>query len=216
MRWLDKMNVKDRILYEDNHLLVIDKPAGFTSLPNEGMEDVVTFVKDFIKKRDKKPGNVFLTPVHRLDKQVSGILVMAKTSKAVSRMNEQMRDMKFKKTYIAQLLNLLPQEEGELKHHLVKRQFFADVYSSPRAFSKEAILHYKHLHDNFYEIELTTGRYHQIRAQMGFVKCPVVGDQKYGAPKKKSKALRLHHARLIFPHPITKEPLEIDSKPLFL
>ncbi|MCH9811851.1 RluA family pseudouridine synthase [bacterium] len=209
------MDIENSILLEDNHLLVVNKPAGLSSLPNDGMEDVVTILKAYIKERDEKPGNVFLTPVHRLDKQVSGILVLAKTSKAVSRMNEQIREMKFKKTYVAQLTNPLPQDEGELCHHLVKRQFYADVYSSPRKFSKEAILRYRHLHDNLYEIELETGRYHQIRAQMGFVKCPIIGDQKYGAAKRKNKTIRLHHTRLHFFHPITNEEVIIDSKAPF-
>ena len=210
------MNIEDNILYEDNHLFIFNKPAGLSSLPNEGMEDVVTLLKAFIKERDKKPGNVFLTPVHRLDKQVSGILVLSKTSKAVSRINEQIRAMEFHKTYVAELTNALPEERGELRHHLVKRQFYAEVYSSPRKFSKEAILRYRLLQGLFYEIELETGRYHQIRAQIGFMKCPIVGDQKYGAPKKKSKAIRLHHTRLRFFHPISKEEVLVDSKAPFL
>lgn len=210
------MNIADIILYEDNHLLVVNKPAGLASLPNDGMADIVTEVKAFLKERDEKKGNVFLQPVHRLDKSVSGILVMAKTSKALSRLNEQIREKRWKKIYIAELTKELPDEEGELNHFLCKRQFYADVYTTKKLFSKEAKLSYKHLHDRCYEIELFTGRYHQIRAQMGFVKCPIVGDEKYGAKKRKSKQLHLHHARLSFYHPVSKDQLIIDSNPIFL
>lgn len=210
------MSTKDMILYEDNHLFIIDKPAGISSLPNEGMDDILTDMKEYIKMRDKKEGNVYLMPVHRLDKHVSGILVMAKTSKALSRLNKSIREMEFKKTYICELTHLLPYDDGELVHHLVKRQFFSDVYNKPKVFSKEAILHYHRLHGNFYEIELVTGRYHQIRAQVSFMGCPIVGDHKYGAPNRRTKTMHLHHARLSFPHPISKEILKIDSKPIFL
>ena len=141
---------------------------------------------------------------------------MAKTSKALSRLNKQIREMEFKKFYIAELTNLLPDDEGELVHHLVKRQFYSDVYERPRVFSKEAILHYYRIRDHFYEVELTTGRYHQIRAQMGFMGCPIVGDHKYGAPNKRTKTLHLHHTKLVLSHPVTKEELVIDSKPIFL
>jgi len=210
------MNVEEIILYEDNHLLIIDKPSGYASLPNDGVDDILTVVKAFIKERDDKPGNVFLAPVHRLDKQVSGILVLAKTSKALSRLNEQIRDKTWTKVYIAELIDSLPSEKGTLKHFLCKRQYYADVYSSKRPHSKEAILEYEHLHDHFYKVTLHTGRYHQIRAQMSFVKCPIVGDQKYKAPKRKSKRIHLHHACLTIKHPVSNELMTIDSKPKFM
>lgn len=209
------MNVEDIILYEDNHLLIIDKPAGFSSLPNQGDEDILTLMKELLKARDNKK-NVFLHPVHRLDKQVSGILVMAKTSKALSRLNEQIREKKWKKIYIAKLSNKLPSIDGELVHFITKRKFYADVYSIKKPYSKEAVLHYRHIKDTLYEIELKTGRYHQIRAQMGFMKCPIIGDHKYGAKKRKSKHIYLHHAKLTFHHPVQKQNLLIDSKPMFL
>ncbi len=209
------MLLNELILYEDNHILVVNKPANLASLPNEGMNDIVTEMKEFLKMRDGKKGNVFLHPVHRLDRAVSGILVMAKTSKALSRLNEQIREKSWKKVYIANLSKNLPQESGKLIHHLCKREFFSDVYTSKKPFSKEAILYYRHLRDHFYEIELETGRYHQIRAQLGFMKCPIVGDQKYGGGKHPSGNIQLHHAKLTFYHPVTKSEVVIDSKPVF-
>ncbi|MCH9621980.1 MAG: Ribosomal large subunit pseudouridine synthase C [Chlamydiia bacterium] len=210
------MNFKEIIIFEDNHLLVIEKPAGYASLPNEDSIDILTEAKAYIKERDEKKGNVFLQPVHRLDKQVSGILVLAKTSKALSRLNEQIRNKDWEKVYIAELTQPLPKKSGELKHFLCKRKYFADVYTSEKPFSKIAILHYEHLKGNFYKVNLKTGRYHQIRAQMGFVKCPIVGDQKYKAPKQKSKALHLHHAHLTLKHPVTNDILQLDSNPMFM
>ena len=210
------MRVEDIILLEDSHLLVVDKPAGLSCLPNEGMEDMLTIIKEYIKQRDEKKGNVFLQPVHRLDKDVSGILVFAKTSKALSRLNEQIREKQWKKTYFAKLSGKLPNQEGTLTHYLCKRKFHADVYLEKRAFAKEATLHYKLIKDNIYQIELITGRYHQIRAQLSFMKCPIVGDKKYGSANVKSNRLHLHHAHLIFYHPVTKEEITLDSKPIFL
>lgn len=208
------MNVKQSILFEDNHLLVINKPAGLSSLPNEGMEDVLTICKAYIKKRDEKKGNVFLHPVHRLDRKVSGALVMAKSQKALSRLNEQIREKLWDKEYICELENILPESSGVLEHFLCKRKFFADVYSTEKAGAKKAILSYVHLKDRFYLVSLQTGRYHQIRAQMSFMKCPIVGDKKYGSKTKRSQ-IHLHHHKVIFPHPVTKESLEICCDPPF-
>jgi 23S rRNA pseudouridine1911/1915/1917 synthase len=209
------MLLNELILYEDNHILVVNKPANLSSLPNEGMHDIVTEMKEFLKMRDGKKGNVFLHPVHRLDKAVSGILVMAKTSKALSRLNEQIRQKCWKKIYIAKLSKNLPEKAGKLVHHLCKKEFFAQVYVSKKPFSKEAILYYRHLRDHFYEIELETGRYHQIRAQLAFMKCPIDGDEKYGGSKDPSGNIQLHHAKLTFYHPVTKNEIVIDSKPAF-
>ncbi len=210
------MHLKERILFEDNHLIIVNKPAGISVLPNEGMEDMLTLMKAFIKERDKKPGDVFLHPVHRIDRWVSGIVVFAKTSKALSRLNEQIRENLWKKVYIAELIRKLPQTKGELIHHLCKREYIAEVYSQPRPYSKEAILSFSHIRDNFYEVQLKTGRYHQIRAQMSFMKCPIVGDQKYGAPKTDSKEIHLHHTKLSLIHPVTGKALTLDILPAFM
>lgn len=210
------MNVENLILFEDNHLFIINKPAGYASLPNDGVDDIISEAKAFIKARDKKAGNVFLAPVHRLDKQVSGILVCAKTSKALSRLNEQIRNKEWEKIYVAEVVKPLEKDCGKLVHYLCKRQFYADCYSSERPFSKKAILTYKKIKEGFYEICLETGRYHQIRAQLSFMNSPIVGDQKYNAPKRKSRKIHLHHARLTFKHPVTKKSLLIDSKPEFM
>ena len=210
------MDLKNCILYEDNHLLIVNKPSGIAVLPNDGMEDMTTIMKDTIKRRDKKPGKVFLHPVHRIDRWVSGIVVFAKTSKALSRINNDIREKLWKKKYIAELIRPLAQEQGELCHYLCKRQYIAEVYLEPRPYSKEAILHFSHLRGNFYEVELKTGRYHQIRAQMAFMNSPITGDQKYGAPKAANAHIHLHHANLVLIHPITKEQVIIDSKPPFM
>ncbi len=210
------MTLKDTILFEDNHLLVVDKSAGVASLPNEGMDDIVTLMKEYIKKRDEKKGNVFLHPAHRLDKDVSGILVIAKTSKALSRLNEQIREKLWKKIYTAKLTCKLPKKEGTLTHYLCKRKFHSDVYLEKVPFAKECILHYRLIKDCIYQIELLTGRYHQIRAQLSFMKCAIVGDKKYGAEGSFSTRLHLHHSSLTFYHPCTKEKIQLDSKPFFL
>jgi 23S rRNA pseudouridine1911/1915/1917 synthase len=210
------MNLKECLLFEDNHLFILNKPSGVSVLPNEGMLDLLTISKDFLKKRDQKEGGVFLHPVHRIDRWVSGIVVFAKTSKALSRLNEQIREKLWKKIYIAELVKKLPTDKGILTHYIRKRQFLAEVFDKKVPHSKQALLKFSHICDHFYHIELDTGRYHQIRGQMSFMKCPIVGDQKYGAPKRESKAIHLHHTTLSFPHPITKNLLVIDSKPLFI
>jgi len=133
----------------------------------------------------------------------------------LSRLNEQIRQKCWKKLYIAKLSKHLPQKSGKLVHHLCKREFFAEVYHRKRPFSKEAILYYRHLKDYFYEIELETGRYHQIRAQLAFMMCPIDGDEKYGGSKHPSGIIQLHHAKLTFYHPVTKNEIVIDSKPAF-
>jgi 23S rRNA pseudouridine1911/1915/1917 synthase len=210
-----KVNIKKLILFEDNHLFVVNKPTGLSSLPNEGMEDIVTICKDYIKQRDDKKGNVFLHPAHRLDKGVSGILVMAKTSKALSRLNEQIRDKTWEKIYICELERPLPEESGELIHYLCKRKYYTDVYSTQQKDSKEAILEYKDLGEGFYEIKLKTGRYHQIRAQTAFMKSPIVGDKKYKAKTKRDR-IHLHHYKLTFFHPVSKEKIILENFPSFM
>lgn len=177
------MNLKECLLFEDNHLLILNKPSGLSVLPNEGMLDLLTISKDFLKQRDQKEGGVFLHPVHRIDRWVSGIVVFAKTSKALSRLNEQIREKLWKKVYIAELVKKLPTDKGTLTHYIRKRQFLAEVFDKKVPHSKQALLKFSHICDHFYHIELDTGRYHQIRGQMSFMKCPIVGDQKYGAPK---------------------------------
>ncbi|MDN3506980.1 MAG: RNA pseudouridine synthase [Simkaniaceae bacterium] len=199
---------KEKPLYCDNHILVLEKPAGVATQP-----DFHEMAKSWVKKTFAKPGNVFLEPIHRLDKPVKGLVLFARTSKALSRMNEAMRERKIKKFYRARVEGI-PEEKGTLKHFLTHGEYRAHIDSN----GKEAILHFERLETienaSLVEIELETGRYHQIRAQFAAVGHPVLGDQKYGA-KRKQDNIALHHYKLTFPHPITKEEITCQSSDVF-
>lgn len=202
-----------KILYEDNHLIAVDKEAGLpTQVSNEHPIALETKLKDFIKIRDQKKGNVFLHAVHRLDKGVSGIVLFAKTSKALSRIQESIREKKLVKTYLAIVEGIPKQSEKTLIHNLVKKEHKSIVSKSSDA--KKAELHYKVIRAKntkaLLKIDLITGRYHQIRAQLSFIKHPIVGDVKYGS-KKESKRLLLRHTKLTFPHVITNEMIKVSA-----
>lgn len=209
-----KFSVKDlEVLYEDNHLLALNKPAGLLTQPNESaapsLEDLA---KDYIKKKYRKKGSVFLHPIHRLDKPVSGIVLFARTSKALSRLNSQMRARTIQKTYAAKVEGHLKKKSGELRHALTHRSHHAKVKKT--AASKEAVLSYTvkkdYAHSTLLLITLHTGRYHQIRAQFSHIGHPILGDTKYGATQKNLR-LALHHTKLIFNHPITNESITIHA-----
>lgn len=192
-------------IYWDNHLLIIEKPAGMATQP-----DLHERGRQWIKEKFKKPGNVFLEPIHRLDKPVGGIVLFARTSKALSRLNEAMRQKKMEKTYRA-LVEGEVDNQGTLTHFLLHDEFRARL--DPKG--KEAVLHYKLLEYredlSFIEIKLETGRYHQIRAQFGAIGHPVWGDAKYGS-KVAFPCISLHHSIFSFPHPISGEVLTIKSE----
>src|SRR5581483_11487710 len=178
-----------KIIFEDNHLLILNKPAGLLTQPTELSNDSLeTEAKTFIKERDKKKGGVFLHAIHRLDKEVSGIVLFAKSQKALERLQASMRNKEYKKMYLALCDGKPAQHEGTLKHYLLHSSHKAKIvsYSTPEA--KEAILHYKVLRVeeeiSLLQIELETGRYHQIRVQLQEIGCPIVGDVKYGSKKK--------------------------------
>ncbi len=179
-------------------------------------------VKAFIKQRDNKPGNVFCGVIHRIDRPVSGIVVMAKTSKGLSKMNELFRNDTIRKTYRA-LVNGIPVEDsGELRHFLRKNQktLKADVFTKPVENAKESVLSYKVIekrgHQALLEVYPVTGRFHQIRAQLAYMKTPIVGDVKYGAPQAlKNKSICLHAYAIAFMHPIKLEPVEISCTQSF-
>jgi len=209
-----KSSVKDlKILCEDNHLLAVNKPAGLLTQPNKTkaprLEDLA---KEYIKQKYRKKGNVFLHPIHRLDKPVSGIVLFARTSKALSRLNSQMRARKIQKTYAAKVEGHFKKKSGELRHQLSHGSHRATVKKTTT--SKEAILSYtvkkEYVHATLLLVQLHTGRYHQIRAQLSHVGHPILGDTKYGATQKFSR-LALHHTQLIFYHPVTNEMLTIKS-----
>jgi len=200
-----------KILYEDNHLFVVVKPPGLLTQPSGTSQDSLEAqAKAFLKTRDHKPGNVFLEAVHRLDKPVGGIVVFAKTSKAVSRLNAAQREKKFRKVYHAHVEGKLAQKSGTLTHHLHHDHHLAKV--DPEG--KKAVLHYRVLEEgelsSLVEVELETGRYHQIRVQFAHIGHPILGDHKYGSKAEWKDGIALTHVQIEFPHPITSEVLKIS------
>lgn len=210
---------ESQILYEDNHLLVINKKVGqLVQGDKTGDDSLLELLKDFIRKRDQKPGNVFLGLVHRIDRPTSGLVIFAKTSKALSRLTQMVKNREIKKTYWA----LVPKEpipgHARLVHYLKKNEKNnkAIVYPKPTEGAKEAVLSYVAVktldHYQLLEIDLETGRHHQIRAQLSKIGVPIKGDLKYGAPRSNPDGgISLHARRLEFIHPVTKAPLEITA-----
>ncbi len=213
------------ILYEDNHLMVVNKHAGALvqsdAAGETGLEEAI---KAFIRRRDAKPGDVFLGVVHRIDRPVSGAVVFAKTSKALVRLNEMIRRGEFDKRYWVITESLMPAEEGTLTHHIVRnaKTNRSHAHTSPRKDSKEARLEYRMLAGSrnyyLYQVRLLTGRHHQIRAQFSKEGAPIKGDLKYGAKRSNEDGggnghggISLHSRRLSFIHPVKKEPLEVTA-----
>ncbi len=208
---------ESQIVYEDNHLLVINKQVGqLVQGDKTGDKSLLDEIKDFIKIRDHKPGNVFLGLVHRIDRPTSGLVIYAKTSKALSRLTQMVKNREIKKTYWA----IVPKEmiplEQKLVHYLRKNEKNnkATVFEKVTEGAKEARLHYKVIRtlDNYYllEIDLETGRHHQIRAQLAKIGIPIKGDLKYGTPRSNPDGgIHLHARKLSFTHPVTKEAIEI-------
>ncbi len=201
------------VLYEDNHLLALNKPAGLATQSSEhNSKNLEDDAKAYIKKAQNKPGSVFLHPIHRLDKTTSGIVLFAKTSKALSRLQEMMRAHTIKKTYIALASGKVEPLDGTLTHNLTHDDFKARVSKD----GKPSTLHYKVLSyektNTLLEIDLETGRYHQIRAQFAAINHPLLGDTKYGAKAPFHKDLiALHAEKVTFIHPVTKDLLEISA-----
>lgn len=207
------MKFSDSVLYLDNHLLIVNKPAGLLTQPTENSSDSLEErAKAYIKERFEKPGAVYLHAVHRLDKPVSGIVLFARTSKALSRLQEQQRNREIQKVYFA-LVDQEPKDKsGELKHKLLHGSHKAEVSEN----GKEAILRYRVVGKNLLRIELVTGRYHQIRAQLAAIGSPIVGDKKYGSHKSCAEGqIALHHGEMTFVHPTTKKGISISKQPKF-
>ncbi len=207
------MNEKIKILYEDNHILVVIKPIGVLSQADRSnTEDMLTLLKEYIKKKYQKPGNVYLGLVHRLDKEVGGIMVFAKTSKAASRLSEQVRNHKIEKTYWAIVKGKLP-KEGRLEDYLERKEYRSIISTKEKG--KLAKLHYwvqKEMNANtLVEIKLETGRHHQIRVQFSNHGNPLLGDKKYG--EKGKYPLALYAVALSFYHPITGELVKFETLP---
>ena len=205
------------VIYEDNHLIAVNKTCReIVQGDKTGDTPLSEILKAWLKEKYAKPGNVFVGVAHRLDRPVSGLVLFAKTSKALARLNEMFRTGDIKKTYWAIVKNSPPTEEGTLEHWLVrnKKKNKSYAYMEEKPNSKKAILHYKLLarSDNYYllEVDLKTGRHHQIRCQLAKMGCPIKGDLKYGSERSnKDGGISLHARKAQFIHPVSKEPVEI-------
>ncbi|WP_299521661.1 RluA family pseudouridine synthase [Winogradskyella sp.] len=208
-----------QVLYEDNHIIVVNKRAGdIVQGDKTGDAPLSDIVKDFLKQKYKKPGNVYLGVVHRLDRPTTGIVLFAKTSKALPRLNKLFAEKKAKKTYWALVKNKPPKSDDRLIHWLKKnpKNNKSTAYNSEVEDSKKAILNYKIIKklDYFYllEIDLETGRHHQIRSQLSKIGSPIKGDLKYGFPRSnKDASISLHARQLAFIHPVKQESLIITA-----
>jgi len=207
-----------KILFLDNHLIAVYKPAGvLTNADSSESKSLIDEVKSWIKTEFKKPGNVFLGLVHRLDRNVSGVVLFARTSKAASRLSKQFREKTTKKIYHAIVEGKPEPAQAFLSHHLRKEKSLkSTIFKRSGENTQNAELEYKiianYSSSSFIEIKLNTGRFHQIRAQMAFIGHPIIGDKKYGASTAlPNREIALCAHRLVFEHPITKEEVSIES-----
>jgi 23S rRNA pseudouridine1911/1915/1917 synthase len=218
---LSEIIESSQVIYEDNHLIVINKKASeIVQGDKTGDTPLSEKVKNFIKQRDNKPGNVFCGVCHRLDRPVSGIVIFAKTSKALSRMNELFRDKTIQKTYWAVVKNKPPHITDRLTHYLIKNEKnnTSKAFATERPGALKAELSYTLIASisNYHllEINLYTGRHHQIRAQLSAIGCPIKGDLKYGFDRSnQTPFIHLHSYKTEFIHPIKLEPVSITCKP---
>jgi 23S rRNA pseudouridine1911/1915/1917 synthase len=208
------------VVYLDNHLLVVAKPAGLATQPSlDNPDSLEGMAKSWIKQQYSKPGQVFLHAVHRLDKPVSGLVLFARTSKALSRLNEFMRMGRFKKTYFAVVEGVIHQNAGTLEDYLAHAEHIALKVKKESKDAKFCRLHYtviqKSSSQTFVEIDLETGRYHQIRAQLSSFGFPILGDLKYGARTLSlgKNKIALHQGKLSFPHPTTQQDMYFECLP---
>ena len=208
------------VLYEDNHLIAVAKRVGdIVQGDKTGDVPLSDLVKAYLKEKYQKPGNVYLGVVHRLDRPVSGVVLFAKTSKALPRLNKMFAEHEaVKKTYLAIVANKPPQPEGTLIHWLTRneKQNMARAYDREVPNSKKAVLDYRLVaqSERYYllEIELHTGRHHQIRCQLAKMGCPIRGDLKYGAPRSNPDGgISLHAWRLSLEHPVSHAVINIEA-----
>lgn len=215
------MSLAAQILYEDNHLIALNKRAGqIVQGDKTGDVCMADEVKSFLKERDGKRGNVFCGVIHRLDRPVSGVVVFAKTGKALSRMNAMVKDRSFSKVYRVLVKNMPPAGEGHLEDYLVRNERQNKSYvvqDKDRTGAKLAVLDYRLIGTtqggyHRLEIHLHTGRHHQIRCQLAHMGCPIKGDLKYGAPRSNPDgSISLHAFRLQFEHPVRHQPVVITA-----
>ena len=222
------MTKKPEIIFEDNHIIVVNKAANMPTQADISDDlDLLSLLKLYIKERDKKAGNVYLGMVHRIDRPVSGVMVFAKTSKAAKRLSEQIREKKFKKTYLA-LVEGIPEKNNErLIHHLIKdsKKNKVTAFTKAQTNSKEAILDYsiekKYTSKSLLRINLLTGRSHQIRCQLSEIGHPIIGDLKYGFNKNEAwdiqkNGIALFSSYLSFIHPTLKSDCCFEKLPSWL
>ncbi|SDS32959.1 ribosomal large subunit pseudouridine synthase D [Polaribacter sp. KT25b] len=206
-----------QILFEDNHIIIVNKRSGdITQGDRTGDKPLSDVVKEYIKEKYNKPGDVFLGVVHRLDRPTSGVIIFARTSKSLERLNKMLRDKNISKTYWAVVKDHPKKEKDTLINYLKKnpKNNKSSVYPKEITDSKKAILHYKIIKklDNYslLEIDLETGRHHQIRAQLSSIGFPIKGDLKYGFNRSnKDGSIHLHARKIQFTHPVSKEQISV-------
>lgn len=207
------------VIYEDNHLLIVNKTTSeIVQGDKTGDTPLSETLKQWLKEKYNKPGNVFVGVTHRLDRPVSGLVIFAKTSKALARLNEMFKNGEVKKTYWAIVKNQPPQDEDEIIHYLIRneKQNKSYAYDDPKTNAKEARLGYKLIaHSDKYnllEIDLKTGRHHQIRCQLAKIGCPIKGDLKYGAQRSNPDGgISLHARHIEFIHPVSQELISVTA-----
>lgn len=209
-------------LYEDNHLLLADKPPGLlTQDSGTGDENLEDILKEYCRIRDNKQGGFYLKPLHRLDRVTGGIVLFAKSKKALDRLLKSIAKKEWKKTYLVAVEGRMPHDEGSLENYLSHGDMKSFVCEPDDPDAKLASLHYKlqgkYKNIRFYQVTLETGRYHQIRCQLSFLECPIWGDLKYGSTIPfPYEGIALQHNTLEILHPVKKEDLKIEaSKPLW-
>jgi len=208
-----------QILYEDNHIIAINKRCGdIVQGDKTGDKPLSEIVKSHLKEKYKKPGNVFLGVVHRIDRPTSGVVIFAKTSKSLSRLNNMFKNGKVEKYYLAIIKNTPKKNEDTLVHWLLKnpKTNKSTHFKSEKNNSKKAILRYKLLKKldryNLIEVKLETGRHHQIRCQLHAINCPIRGDLKYGYDRSNvDGGIDLHAKTIIFEHPVRKNIIKINA-----
>ncbi|MCD8310779.1 MAG: RNA pseudouridine synthase [Prevotellaceae bacterium] len=207
------------VVYEDNHIIIVNKTASeIVQGDKTGDTPLSETLKQYLKEKYHKPGNVFIGVVHRLDRPVSGLVLFAKTGKALARLNEMFKNGEVKKTYWAIVKNVPDPTEGTLTHYLVRNEKLnkSRAYDREVPGGKRAVLHYRLIgrSQNYFllEVALMTGRHHQIRCQLSKIGCPIKGDLKYGFPRSNPDGgISLHARSMSFIHPVSKEPIAVEA-----
>jgi 23S rRNA pseudouridine1911/1915/1917 synthase len=210
--------LNSNIIYADNHIIAVIKPTGLLTQSDRNNSDcLIKQTREWIKKKHNKPNNIFLGLVHRLDRNISGVTLFARTSKAASRLSKQFRERTIKKYYKAIVFGKLKQSQATLEHYLRKEKSLkATVFTRETPMAKCSKLSYEVMDligkNSLIEVTLLTGRFHQIRAQMAFIGHPIMGDVKYGAPNSSLKQeIALYACKMVFNHPISNERITLTA-----